>query len=199
MRWTAIVWSALLGAGYLFGQASKPAHHPPIPKNSTAAELDRQTTRVTAKAPLQGKVEPPQSVVHKNYIDGFIFGKMEQDRIPHAPLSSDEEFLRRVSLDLVGRIPQPEQVRSFVADKDPAKRDKLIDELTNAQVDPAAIPHPSAPYLDRWTYYFGDLFKNAGAEIGIKGRNLFADHIHTALLLDIPYNQFVTEIGRAHV
>ncbi len=119
---------------------------------------------------------------------------MEQDHIPHAPLSSDEEFLRRVSLDLIGRIPQPEQVRAFAADRDPAKRDKLIDELTDAKVDPAAIPHPSAPFLDRWTYFFGDLFKNAGAEIGVKGRNLFADYIHTALLLDIPYNQFVTEM-----
>ena len=38
------------------------------------------------------------------------------------------------------------------------------------------------------------MFKNAGPEIGIKGRNLFADYINTALLLDIPYNQFVTEM-----
>ena len=190
----SLAFVVLWGANHLRGQsATTPANHPPIPKTSTASELDQLTTRVTAKA-AKSKADPPKSIVRKNYIDGYIFGKMEQDHVPNAPLSSDEEFLRRVTLDLIGRIPQPEQVRAFVADKDAAKRDKLIDELTNAKVDPAAIPHPSAPFLDRWTYFFGDLFKNAGPEIGIKGRNLFADFINTALLLDIPYNQVVTEM-----
>jgi hypothetical protein len=192
----SVAFIVVSAANHLLGQsASTPANHPPIPKESSAAELDRLTTRVTAKAGTERrKVDPPKSIVRKNYIDEYIFGKMERDHVPHAPLSSDEEFLRRVSLDLIGRLQQPEQVRTFVADKDPAKRDKLVDALTDAKVDPAAIPHPAAPFLDRWTYFFGDLFKNAGAEIGIKGRNLFADYINTALLLDIPYNQFVTEM-----
>ncbi len=188
----SVVLVVLWGANHLLGQT--PANHQPIPKGSRAAELDRLTTRVTGRAVPKGVAEPAKTVIRKNYIDGYIFGKMEQDRVPNAPLSTDEEFLRRLSLDLIGRIPEPGQVRAFVADKDPAKRDKLVDELTNAKVDPAAIPHPSAPFLDRWVYFFGDLFKNAGAEIGIKGRNLFADYIHTALLLDIPYNQVVTEM-----
>ena len=190
-----VVFPVLLSARLLWGQSAAPPVNHPTPKKSTSAELDRLTTSVAGTGGAAGsKANQTKSVARKNYIDGYIFGKMEQDHIPHAPLSSDEEFLRRVSLDLIGRIPQPEQVRAFAADKDPAKRDKLVDELTDAKVDPAAIPHPSAPFLDRWTYFFGDLFKNAGAEIGIKGRNLFADYIHTALLLDIPYNQFVTEM-----
>jgi hypothetical protein len=127
-------------------------------------------------------------------VDDFILGKMARDTIPHAPLAGDEEFLRRVYLDLIGRIPEPEQVRKFVIDDDPKKRDRFIDELTNARVNPAAIEHASFPFLDRWTYFFSDLFRNALAEIGAKGRNLFWDYIHTALLLDLPYNQFVTEM-----
>ncbi len=191
----SVVFPVLLSARLLLGQSVAPPVNHPTPKRSTSAELDRLTTSVVGTGTAAGsKANQTKSVARKNYIDRYIFGKMEQDHIPHAPLSSDEEFLRRVSLDLIGRIPQPEQVRAFAADRDPAKRDKLIDELTDAKVDPAAIPHPSAPFLDRWTYFFGDLFKNAGAEIGVKGRNLFADYIHTALLLDIPYNQFVTEM-----
>lgn len=46
-----------------------------------------------------------------------------------APLASDEEFLRRIYLDLVGNIPTADQARAFFADKDPAKRTKLIDQL----------------------------------------------------------------------
>src|SRR5207253_8692652 len=98
--------------------------HPPLPKGSAQADLDRQTSQVGPKMPQPS--QPPVPVARKNYIDEFIFGKMDRDRIPHAPLSPDTEFLRRVYLDLTGRIPQPEQVRKFLADQEPNKRDRLI-------------------------------------------------------------------------
>jgi hypothetical protein len=46
-----------------------------------------------------------------------------------APIASDEEFLRRVTLDLTGMIPSPADVRQFLADADPNKREKLVDKL----------------------------------------------------------------------
>ncbi len=174
------------------GSAPKPNHHPAPSVTSSRPELDRLTTKIGNS--IGGRSTQTSAVARQNYIDDFIFGKMERDRIPHAPLSSDEEFLRRVHIDLTGRIPEPKQIRDFLADADPKKRDRVIDELTNAQVDPAAIPHPSHPFLDRWTYFYGDLFRNAAAEIGVKGRNLLWDYIHTALLLDIPYTEFATEL-----
>ena len=42
---------------------------------------------------------------------------MERDKIPHADLCSDTEFLRRVSLDLTGRLPEVEAIRKFIKDK----------------------------------------------------------------------------------
>jgi hypothetical protein len=75
---------------------------------------------------------PPVSsipVKRQNFIDDFVFGKMDRDKIPHAGLTTDTEFLRRVNLDLTGRLPEPEAIRKFVADKDPEKRNKLIDSL----------------------------------------------------------------------
>src|SRR5262245_41730008 len=59
----------------------------------------------------------------KNFIDEYIFGRMERDGIRPAPLSEDSEFVRRVYLDLTGRIPSVEQFRSFVSDTNPLKRD----------------------------------------------------------------------------
>ena len=47
---------------------------------------------------------------------------MQRDGIPHAPLSTDHEFLRRVSLDLAGRIPRRTKCARFVADHAPDKR-----------------------------------------------------------------------------
>ena len=165
--------------------------HPPKPGSGSRAELDEVTTRVTA-----GLAGPEHSlpVRRNNYIDDFIFDKLERDGIPHAPLSSDAEFLRRAHLDLIGRLPEVDKARSFLKDTDPDKRSRLIDELTGARVDPAAADHPSHPYLDRWTYFLCDLFRTTQGEVGPKGRNLFWDYLNTALLLDVPYDQLVTEM-----
>src|SRR3954465_1909042 len=62
-------------------------------------------------------------------IDRHIFGKMQRDAIPHAPASSDEEFLRRIYLDMTGRLPEPAVASKFLASKEPDKRQKLIDSL----------------------------------------------------------------------
>src|SRR3989442_855739 len=90
-----------------------------------------------------------------NFIDELAFGRMARDGVPHAPLSSDSEFLRRVYLDLIGRIPSAEQARQFLADSAADKRYKLIDNLTSGEA-----------FADRWTYWFGDLFRNSSTQIG---------------------------------
>src|SRR5262249_9711070 len=62
-----------------------------------------------------------------NLIDRVIFAKLRQTKIPASDLASDSEFLRRVCLDLTGMLPPPARVRTFLADKSPDKRDRLID------------------------------------------------------------------------
>ena len=64
-----------------------------------------------------------------NYIDRHVFAKLKVLQIEPAPLSTDEEFIRRVYLDAVGRLPTPGEVRAFLADEDGKKRAKLIDAL----------------------------------------------------------------------
>ena len=134
--------------------------HPPKPGSGSRAELDEVTSRVTAGLPGPEHSLP---VRRNNYIDDFIFDKLERDGIPHAPLSSDAEFLRRAHLDLTGRLPEVDRVRSFLKDTGPDKRSRLIDELTGARVDPAAADHPTHPFLDRWTYFLCDLFASPRA------------------------------------
>lgn len=62
-------------------------------------------------------------------IDREIDARLAGEKTPASPTCSDAEFLRRASLDIIGRIPTPERVRAFLADKDPNRRAKLIDEL----------------------------------------------------------------------
>ena len=65
----------------------------------------------------------------RNFIDDELFKRLESLKVPPSPPASDAAFLRRVSLDLTGEQPTPEQVREFLADNDPDKRVKLVDEL----------------------------------------------------------------------
>ena len=193
-RLALVVWAAaLLPAQQVDKGSQRVTGHPPDPRKSAHSELGDITDKVTAGLPRTDETSA-SPIPRNNYIDDFIFGKMGRGNIPYAPLSSDEEFLRRVCLDLTGRLPELDRVREFIADPDPDKRAKVIDELTDAKVDPDAIPHPTHPFLDRWTYFFSDLFRNAAPELGVKGRNLFWDYLNTALLLRVPYNQMVTEM-----
>ena len=191
-----------VAASYLFGQPDKAQSmkHPANPKESVRKALDELTSEVSGELPKVSlsKVQPLR---RNNYIDDFIFDKMKLDNIPHAQLSSDQEFLRRIHLDLTGRIPEPEQVRAFLKNSDPEKRNKLIDDLTRTTALLEEIKrlrtgldvHPATPYLDRWTYFFCDLFKNTWGEL-YSGRNIFWDFINTALLANTPYDQVVTEM-----
>ena len=73
---------------------------------------------------------------------------MADDGVEPAAQTSDVEILRRLSLDLTGRIPSIAQVESFAAGTDPAKRSKLVDELIVSEA-----------FVDYWTAYFANQFE----------------------------------------
>jgi len=79
-------------------------------------------------APL-GPVGPKDALALSKIIDDAIAKKLAEAKVGPSPLTSDEEFLRRVYLDLTGVIPTSEKARTFLDSKEPQKRAKLIDEL----------------------------------------------------------------------
>ena len=83
----------------------------------------------------------------KNIIDAGIFKKMSQDGVDAAPLTTDNEFVRRVYLDLTGRIPTWEQAESFLAEPSSRKREELVDRLLDS---PAYVDQMSRWFLDRF-------------------------------------------------
>ncbi len=158
--------------------------HHPARGEDRAEELERLTNRVSKALPPS----PAIPVAHKNYIDEYIFRKIRQDEVPHALLCSDTEFLRRVSLDLTGRLPEPGKIREFVKDSDPRKREKLVDAIMATSMK-GAVAKPSTPFLDRWAYFFSDLFR-VNSLMG-PGRTLFHHHIYDFLAINQPYDEFV--------
>ena len=67
-------------------------------------------------------------------IDGLIRRRLAAENVTAAPVADDAEFLRRVFLDLGGRIPPSTRVRRFLADRDPDKRRKVVDELLDSSL-----------------------------------------------------------------
>ena len=144
------------------------------PESNEAAEL---TDRLLGSEP---GVEPGL-VERRNFIDDHIFGKMERDGVPHARPASDIEFLRRSTLDLTGRIPARTEVRAFLADDDPDKRDRLVDRLLDSE-----------EYVEKWAYHFMDLFR-ANGKMG-RGQRLFHFWMKQNLRADRPYDQVAYDI-----
>jgi len=151
--------------------------HAPLFQAAPSHDAAALTEKVAASLPASAV----GTIARRNFVDEYIFGKMERDGVPHAGLASDGEFLRRVSLDLTGRIPTPEELKAFTADKDSAKRDKLIDRLL-----------ASDAYVDKWAYYFMDLFR-ANGKMG-RGQNLFHYWMKENLRVDRPYDDTVRSI-----
>ncbi len=84
-----------------------------------------------------------------NYIDAEVFGKLRRLNMVPSDLSSDNEFLRRVTIDTIGTLPTPKEVREFLADTAPDKRTRKIDEL---------LAHPMHAAL--WATKFSDITGN---------------------------------------
>src|SRR5947209_6970022 len=149
------------------------AHGKLLSSEDKAKEASRLTEAVAPALPQTAASTAP--VPRKNFVDEFIFGKMERDKIPHAPIAGDEEFLRRAYLDATGLLPTPDQVRSFLNDTNPNKRDKVIDSLIGSEA-----------FTDEWAYHYGELLRTREAQF----------HIWTKqwLKVDRPYNEVFADL-----
>ncbi len=137
-------------------------------------------------------------IPRNNFIDEYVFGKMERDGIAPAPLASDTEFFRRIHLDLTGRLPEPEEIREFLADTDPDKRSRVIDSLfPRLPTQGIGRRHTRVgPFLDKWTNFFDDLFRNN--EQLREGIVSFHKYIYKVLELNVPYDEFVRDMITAN-
>ncbi|MDP1590288.1 MAG: DUF1549 and DUF1553 domain-containing protein [Prosthecobacter sp.] len=120
----------------------------------------------------------------KNFIDQHIFANLKQIGIPPSPICDDSTFLRRVSLDIGGRLPTLEETKAFTADKAPDKRDRAVEALLNS-------PDYADFFANKWTA----LLKNQRTEAADITAN-FAFHawMRDSLLANTPYDQIVRQI-----
>lgn len=185
MRSFTISCLALLLGGV--AQASDPgcSRYPAAERTELLRRLDLERSAWDF-ATRADKQRVKSAIARNSFIDQQIFTKMEVDGVPPAPLAGDAEFLRRVSLDLTGRIPTPEEAEVFLNDSTPNKRQLLIEKLL-----------ASPAYVDQFALYFGNRFEVTSgyySYIGLTGRNLFNRFLRDFVQRDRPYNQVVTDM-----
>lgn len=150
---------------------------------------------LAAKAfPKMSKVLPPRSrsgssrnMSSGGTIDDNIFGTLTASGVTPAPHSTDAEFLRRVTLDLTGRIPTVQEVTAFLADAAPDKRAQTINRLLD-----------TPQWADRWAMFLGDLLRNTTVTAQVNrypdGRDAFHLYLRDSLRDNKPYDQMAGEI-----
>ncbi len=120
----------------------------------------------------------------KNIVDEAVFAKLTNLGIPPSPVCDDSTFIRRVSVDIAGRLPTVEETREFLADKSPTKRDQLIDRLLN-----------SGDYADYFANKWSAVLRNRRRMPTFqRGTYAFHSWIRESLFNNKPYNEFAGEI-----
>lgn len=106
---------------------------------------------VVANAIVPGKPIEFPKLAANNFVDEHVQTKLQRLNLVPAELCDDATFLRRVSLDIAGELPSPEEIRKFLADGDANKRAKKIDEL---------LQRPG--YTALWATKFCDILRPSG-------------------------------------
>jgi hypothetical protein len=135
-----------------------------------------------ATIPLGAPVENlPKS---KNFIDDLVFKKLKTIGMPASAVCDDTTFLRRVTIDIAGRLPTPAETQRFLADTNSSKRDKLIDSLI-------ASPDYADYFANKWSALLRNKRNDANQ---MRGTYAFHDWIRDSLMANKPFDQFVREI-----
>ncbi|MGD9644464.1 MAG: DUF1549 domain-containing protein [Pirellulales bacterium] len=120
----------------------------------------------------------------RNFVDEFVFGKLERLGVPASAVCDDATFIRRLTIDVAGRLPTPDETREFVSSTDPDKRDKYIDRLLS-----------SGDYADYFANKWSAVLRNKRDNADfVHGTFAFHNWIRQALYDNMPYDEFARDI-----
>lgn len=119
-------------------------------------------------------------------VDRILDTALASSRIETPAIIDDAAYFRRLSLDLVGLLPEPEKLHQFVENQDPQKRAKLVRQLLDDRV----------AYADHWLTFFNDLLRNdySGTGFITGGRQQVSTWLYESLLNNKPFDQLTREL-----
>jgi hypothetical protein len=151
-----------------------------------AAIMARYLGRIAifqAAVPRPGPAVPPTTGEGFNILDDLVAANLRKMNLQASDVADDATFLRRVSLDLIGRLPTPDEARRFLAATEPNKRARLVDTLLE-------LPE----YADYWALKWADLLRVDRLALGYREAHAYYDWIRESVAGNKPLNAFASEL-----
>jgi hypothetical protein len=157
-------------------------------------------TVVIVTAPHEQPVRPELLAKRNNFIDEHVFAKLAALRIEPSDLCDDATFLRRVSLDLIGTLPDPDEVRAFLADpltlpSPPGGEGRVRGDKRDLLID-ALLDRPE--FVDTWALFLGDLLQNRKERDhdvrGTKGVRAFHEWLRQQVARNRPWDELARDV-----
>jgi hypothetical protein len=125
-----------------------------------------------------------KEVPEHNYVDSLMHNKFKKLRIQPSELCTDEEFLRRATLDITGTLPTVEEYQAFMQDTDASKREKLVDQLLQRK-----------EFVELWVLKWAELLQiRTTQQISYKSMLRYYNWLQTRLANNVPIDQMVQEL-----
>jgi hypothetical protein len=136
-------------------------------------------------APFPHAVSPADysNAPRANVIDELNLAQLEQLHLKPSPPCDDATFLRRAFIDTIGRLPTPEEVREYLADTSPARKQRLVDLL---------LARPE--FIDYWAYKWSDILLVSGARLRPAAVDAYYRWIRDRVAENTPWDQFVRQV-----
>ena len=179
--------------GLLLGQSGLQVQCPRYSSERHQADLQAiESQRVFGRLTRNTIVRPGAAgapFASANFVDDWIGRKIAASGITPAAPCLDAEFQRRIYIDLIGRVPQPQQADAFLRNTSPNKRQALIDQLLESNA-----------YADHWAIWLEDQFQLTVLNrfLDTYSRNAFDSYIREFLRKDTSYADFASELLTAH-
>ena len=157
--------------------------------NAGAAWPDSQQVkkafRNAALAPRNPAL-PLDATAFGNPIDKWTNSYLKAKKLPWPSQTDDKTFVRRVYLDIIGLLPTPKEMESFLSDKKPGKREQLVRQLLDREDD----------YAAHWLSFWNDALRNdyTGTGYITGGRFNITNWLYNSIKTNKPFPQFVKEL-----
>lgn len=145
------------------------------------ARFQDHVTVFRAIIPMGLPVSPPPA---RNYIDQHVFARLQDLGIPPSKLCDDSTFIRRVTVDIAGRLPTSEEVSAFLSSTAANKREMLVDRLL-----------ASGDYADLFANKWISVLRNQqNGQSGLDVTVAFHKFVRDSIAANMPFDQFVRTI-----
>ena len=148
------------------------------------ARFDTFSVGVQVLALPKGLEFAAEEVPEANFIDALVHRKLRKLRLRPSELSSDETFLRRVTIDITGMLPTAEEYKRFLERKEPDKRALLVDELLERK-----------EFIELWVMKWAELLQIRSSDrVSYKAMLLYYNWLQERLQKNVPMDVLVREL-----